>query len=130
MIKTKAIFIIYTKDQKAASQFYTDLLEINPTLDVPGMTEFELSESIKLGIMPAAGIKRILDDKIDEPNCDLSNVKCELYLYVDQPEAYYNKAIALGAIGISHLQNRNWGDVVAYCIDLDGNLLGFAKQIV
>lgn len=36
----KAHLIIYVSDQKKSAEFYRATLMMNPTLDVPGMTEW------------------------------------------------------------------------------------------
>ncbi len=45
-------FILYVRDQAASARFYGSVLEQEPTLDVPGMTEFRLSAESVLGLMP------------------------------------------------------------------------------
>jgi lactoylglutathione lyase len=59
--------ILYVKDQQKSSRFYSELLKITAHLDVPGMTEFHLSEKHILGIMPEKGIKKLLGDAIPDP---------------------------------------------------------------
>lgn len=49
-----AHLILYVDDQEASSRFYRNVLETEPTLDVPGMTEFSLRETCTLGLMPIA----------------------------------------------------------------------------
>ena len=47
-----ANFILYVKDQAVSRVFYAIALGMAPRLDVPGMTEFELSGGCVLGLMP------------------------------------------------------------------------------
>jgi len=124
---SRQMIILFVKDQEKSKSFYSDLLQMEASLDVPGMTEFELTESLLLGIMPEEGIVRILDHKIPHPNEANGIVRNELYLTVDKPEVYYSRLIVAGGTGISELTLRNWGDYVAYGTDLDGHLLAFAK---
>ena len=42
MRATRAHFILYVADQAAAARFYCRALGLTPSLDVPGMTEFDL----------------------------------------------------------------------------------------
>lgn len=125
---SKVMFIIYVKDQEKARQFYQNVLQREPTLDVPGMTEFELSENTFLGIMPGEGIVKILENKINNPNNIKDMPRCELYLYVSNPDEHYERTIEAGGQGISKGQWRNWGDYVSYCMDLDGNVIAFASK--
>ena len=55
----QAEFILYVQDQQRSRDLYRVLLDREPVLDVPGMTEFDLG-GCKLGLMPASGIARIM----------------------------------------------------------------------
>ena len=121
-------FILYVSDQKKSSDFYEKVLGIKPSLDVPGMTEFLLEENCKLGIMPEKGIAKILSDKVPHPTNGNGIPRCELYLYVDDTEEYINRAIDSGAIEISPIQKRNWGDTAGYVADFDGHIIAFALK--
>lgn len=117
--------ILYVADQQAATEFYSAVLNQVPTLNVPGMTEFSISESCFLGLMPAAGIKRLLGDALPDPTRAVP--RAEIYLQVDDPAEYHKRALTNGATELSPLQPRDWGDVAAYCLDLDSHVLAFAK---
>ena len=54
--------------------------------------------------------------------------RCELYLNVDAPREYYNRAVGNGAKPVSALQIRNWGDAAAYVADPDGHIIAFARK--
>ncbi len=122
------MIILYVKDQERSKLLYASILGISPTLDVPGMTEFNLTQKLSLGIMPGDGIVRILDNKVGNPNEIQGLPRCEVYLFVDNPDFYYDKAIEFGGQGISKGEIRNWGDYVSYCSDYDGNIIAFAKR--
>ena len=51
----KTEFILYVSDQQRSRDLYAVLLDLDPVLDVPGMTEFDLG-GCKLGLMPEEGI--------------------------------------------------------------------------
>jgi catechol 2,3-dioxygenase-like lactoylglutathione lyase family enzyme len=122
------MIIIYVSDQQKSKAFYQAVLEIEPVLDVPGMTEFELPGGLLLGIMPEDGIARILGDKVPHPGTGNGIPRCELYLPVDDPDVSYKKLIQNGGTGISSTEKRSWGHVVAYGTDPDGHILAFAKN--
>ncbi len=124
----KAHIIFYVDDQKSSTSFYKNVLAIEPRLDVPGMTEFELSNGTILGLMPHSGIKKLLDDKIEVPGKLMRTPRAELYLLVNKPQKYFERALQHGAIELSRLQPRDWGDEAAYCLDSDGYVLAFAKK--
>ncbi len=123
------MFIIYVKNQEKSKLFYEELLGYKPTLHVAGMTEFQLLSNISLGIMPEEGIMRILENKIPDPKAASGIPRSEIYMFVDEPDEYYNKLVAAGGTGISKAELRNWGDHVAYGLDLDGHVLAFAKRV-
>lgn len=122
-----AHFILYVADQKASAAFYAKVLGLKPRLDVPGMTEFELDGGAVLGLMPQAGIKRLLGDKLPDPAKAGGIPRAELYLIVDDPAGHHNRALANGAKELSPLLSRDWGHKAAYSLDLDGHVLAFAQ---
>jgi len=121
--------ILYINDQQASTDFYTKLFRQNPDLNVPGMTEFRLSETCKLGLMPNKGIAKILSDKMPHPSTGNGIPRCELYLKVNNPEESYRLALSLGAKEISEIKHRDWGDTVGYVSDFDGHIIAFASDL-
>lgn len=124
----KVEFILYVANQQKSKNFYKQLLQIESSLDVPGMTEFDLNNSSKLGLMPEDGIAKILLDKTPNPNTGNGIPRCELYLKVENAKDYLQRGINLGGKEISKLQERNWGDKVGYISDLDGHIIAFAEK--
>lgn len=122
-------FILYVSDQNASRRFYQVILEQQPVLDVPGMTEFLLSEDCKLGLMPNHGIAKILGDQLPHPDQGVGIPRAELYLYVDNLEERYNKAILAGAKAMNPVSERDWGDKVGYLADPDGHIIAFACKV-
>ncbi len=126
---TKAHFILYVKDQARSTEFYRQVLDLAPTLNVPGMTEFTLADQCVLGLMPEASIKRLLGDKLPDPASGNGVPRAEVYLLVPQPQDYHRRAIAAGAIELSGLAIRDWGHRAAYSLDPDGHVLAFAEPL-
>ena len=124
----KTHLILYVSDQSKSSDFYRTVLGQNPALDVEGMTEFALEEGVVLGLMPEKGIKRLLGDAIRDPSLAHGIPRAEIYLIVEEPQLFYQRALETGAKSLSPLELRNWGDLVAYCEDPDGHILAFAKR--
>ncbi|MCF8242617.1 MAG: hypothetical protein K9J16_14660 [Melioribacteraceae bacterium] len=122
-------FILYVSDQQLSKNFYEEVLAIQPRLNVPGMTEFQLSSTSVLGLMPIEGIKRLLSDKLPLNKIAAGILKAELYLMVDKPEEYHERALKSGAVELSPLQIRDWGHTASYCMDQDGNVIAFAKIV-
>lgn len=125
----RADVILYVADQQASAAFYRALLGRAPVLDVPGMTEFLLADRCKLGLMPAAGIARLLGDAVPHPDTGAGIPRCELYLQTPDARASFERAIAAGAHPVSAPKARDWGDVVGYVADPDGHVLAFAQPL-
>lgn len=88
------------------------------------MTQFELGNGCVLGLMPKAGIKRLLGEELFVQ--EGASPKAELYLRVDKAEDYCDRARKL-AQEVSPLEMRNWGDLAAYYLDPDGHLIALAS---
>jgi catechol 2,3-dioxygenase-like lactoylglutathione lyase family enzyme len=117
--------ILFVKDQQKSRDFYSAALSLVPQLDVPGMVEFKLSEGHILGLMPEEGIKKILNRQNSDSNN--ASLRAELYFRVNHPETYFEKALSLGAQGLSPVQERNWGARAGYVMDHDGYILAFSN---
>lgn len=120
-------FILYVRDQAASTNFYKQVLEADPILDVPGMTEFKLADNCILGLMPEKGIKKLLGDAIQTPEHTNGKPRAELYLRIPDPERAQRKSLSAGAKLLSPFERRNWGDIVSYVEDLDGYVLAFTS---
>jgi uncharacterized glyoxalase superfamily protein PhnB len=127
MMKKTSMIILYVADQQKSTAFYMQVLRQKPILQVPGMTEFKLCENFLLGLMPEKGIAKIICPATTHPEQGNGIPRCELYLMVDQPGEYLQRAVDYGAKMISAAQERDWGDTVAYCADPDGHIIAFAK---
>ena len=123
-----AHLILYTADQAASAAFYAKALGLAPRLNVPGMTEFALPGGAVLGLMPIAGIRRLLGAALPDPARASGIPRCELYLVVDGAADYHRRALAAGAQELSPVLPRDWGDSAGYLLDLDGHVLAFAEQ--
>jgi lactoylglutathione lyase len=123
------IFILYVKDETRSKQFYKTVLNSNPLLEVPGMTEFKLNDFASLGIMPEKGIAKILGDSVPPPESGNGIPRCEIYLYVKNPEESLETLIGAGGKLISRAELRSWGDVTAYGADPDGHVIAFARML-
>jgi len=124
----KSLTVFYVADQEMSSQFYEAVLGFEPVLNVPGMTEFRLNNGSSLGLMPERGIKNLLGDLLPDPARGSGIPRAELYLIVDNAAQYHERAIAAGAKEMSALDQRGWGDRVAYSLDPDGHMLAFAES--
>jgi len=120
--------ILYVSDQQRSCAFYQDLFRKKADLNVPGMTEFNLSANCKLGLMPNAGIAKILSGKTPPPESGTGIPRCELYFYVDDLPLEFDNALKIGATLISQILKRDWGDTACYFSDPDGHIIAFAEK--
>lgn len=123
-----AMTILYVKDQALSTTFYKTVFGINPVLEVPGMTQFNLENGAAIGLMPERGIKNLLGDRLPDPALGSKIPRAELYLCVSEPEKFHSRVLASGGLEVSPLLERPWGETVAYSMDLDGHVLAFAKN--
>ena len=124
-----AICILYVADLDRSRRFYAAVLDAEPVLDVPGMKEFRLTEGATLGLMPERGIAKILGDAVPHPEKGAGIPRCEVYLRVEDPEAWYRRALDAGATDVDALRQRSWGELAAYVADPDGHVLAFACPV-
>lgn len=124
----QAEFILFVADQTRSRNFYRTVLAMEPTLDVPGMTEFDLG-GCKLGLMPEAGMARILTPAMSHPGQANGIPRCEVYLLVKTAEEVVGRCRSASAMEVSPLLARGWGHRVAYFADPDGHVLAIAEPI-
>jgi uncharacterized glyoxalase superfamily protein PhnB len=92
------------------------------------MTEFALPGGAILGLMPEIGIRRLLGDRIPDPAGARGVPRAEVYLVVEDPASFHERALRSGAVELSPLMPRNWGHLAAYVLDPDGHVLAFARE--
>ena len=124
----RAHFILHVTGQRVSAKFFGTVLSKKPELDVPGMTEFHLNDGAILGLMPVAGIKRLLGDRLPDPTLGHGIPRAELYLLDDEAELFHQRAIENGAVELSPMLRRDWGHEAAYCLDPDGHVLAFTRE--
>lgn len=118
--------ILYVRDRPAATAFWGAVLDRQPFLDDPGMTEFALGTDVVLGLMPEDGIKALLGSSLPDPGAARGVPRAEVYLVVPDAADCHARALAAGATELSPLTRRSWGDDVAYSLDPDGHVIAFA----
>jgi hypothetical protein len=111
---SEAYFILYVSDQARSASYYGKVLDLEPILDVPGITEFRLREGSILGLLAVSSAHGV--------------PKAELYLIVGDPVAHHERAIGCGGTELSPMQLRDWGHRAAYSVDHDGHVLAFAEK--
>ncbi len=121
------IIILFVSDQQRSRDFYAALIGAQPVLDLPGMTEFLLISDVRLGLMPTAGIAKLITPTCPHPEQARGVPRCELYLRVEDPREWLAKALVAGATPVRPLELMDWHEWVAYVADPDGHIIAFAK---
>lgn len=130
MIQPELIeIILYVNNQQDSARFYKKLFRKEPDIDVPGMTEFNLLPSCKLGLMPGKGMAKILGKNLPHPDEGMGIPRCELYIVVGDAQFEFDHACKMGAMLVSPLLNRDWGHKACYFSDPDGHIIAFAEKI-
>lgn len=122
----EVFFLLYVADQARSARYYREVLELEPIVDVDGITEFRLRDGCVVAVMPLASARKLLGDTVFGPTSKVP--KAEVYLVVDGPERYHRRALERGGIELSPMQKRNWGHRAAYSMDPDGHVLAFAEK--
>jgi hypothetical protein len=120
---TTAQLILYVQDERERATVYPGALAPAPSFHAPGMTEFQLTEDWVLGLMPVAAVRRLLDERLPNPSRAAAVPRARLHLPGDGPATHQHRAVAAGAVELSGLHERNWGDMGACPLDLDGHLV-------
>lgn len=121
--------ILYVQNQEASRLFYSLLLGMEPTLHVPGMTEFTIAPNCKIGLMPNNGIAKILGSSVPHPQNGTGIPRCELYILVTNVTEAFERALAAGAALVCPIKDYDWGDRTCYFSDPDGHIIAFAESI-
>ena len=112
--------ILYVENQDRAKRFYAAVLGLEPTLDVDGMTEFDL-DGVTLGLMPAADMVALVPGIAAG-----AGQRCELYLRRPDAEAVLARVPGGGGRLLAGVAPRPWGESVGYGLDPDGHVLAVA----
>jgi uncharacterized glyoxalase superfamily protein PhnB len=122
----RAEFIFYVSSQAASRDFYRAALGAEPTLDVTGITEFELPGGSTLGLMRESSIRRLLPGAFKQDS--VIDPRAELYLVVEGVDQWHHRALAAGGRELSAPADRDWGHRVGYIADPDGHIVAFAEE--
>jgi uncharacterized glyoxalase superfamily protein PhnB len=125
----QAYFLFYVSDQRRSATFYRKVLGIEPILDVPGITEFELRDGTVFAVMPVEGAARLIGDRHFDDSGARQAPRAEIYLVVKDPAAHHRRSLENGGTEVSPMQDRKWGHRAAYSLDPDGHVVAFAEKI-
>jgi predicted enzyme related to lactoylglutathione lyase len=108
---------IPASDIQTARRFYETVLAIDADATVPSRLYFHCGEVILALIdwqVEAQGVLRPTPD--------------DLYFATSDLDGTYGRAVTAGAVGLTPIEQRPWGERSFYCLDLDGNRLCFVDD--
>lgn len=122
----QALTILAVSDVQRAARFYEAVFGWRRHVDVPVYVEFEVPGGAGVGVYLRAGFARNTGRPSTVPATGETSAT-ELYFRVRDVDAVVGLALAEGATLLGQATVREWGDVVAYVADPDGNVLAFAR---
>ena len=118
--------ILAARDLARVRAFYRDLLGWQLEVDSPVYAELRAANGMRLGVYDEHAFARNLGRA---PGAPATPARTELYLRCADLEDAVARAIGAGAQLVSPAAPRDWGDEVAYLLDLEGNVVALARPI-
>ena len=121
-----SLVILAVEDRSLATTFYREAFGWPLAVDTAAYAEFALPGGVRLGIYDRRGFGK----NIGQQPRPTGGVTCtELYLYVDDIDAASVRVVRAGGRRLDPSRARDWGDVVAYFSDPDGNVVALARPL-
>lgn len=120
------IIILAVEELTRARAFYTTAFGWPLAVETPVYVEFRCTAELRLGLYQREAFARnvqTLPTRIPAG----SLAPFELYLFTDDLATSAARLLAAGARLLSPVAPRDWGDLVGYFADLDGNILALAQ---
>jgi predicted enzyme related to lactoylglutathione lyase len=122
-----ALVILAVEELARAAQFYDQAFGWKRTVATSVYIELALPGGMRLGLYDREGFRRNIGQMPARRQGEATAT--ELYLYVSDLDVAFAKATAAGARMLSPVSARDWGDLVGYVADPDGNVLALAKPL-
>ena len=107
----------FAADHVAARKWYTEFLSMEPYFERSGYVEFRLGDyQHELGIIDSKYVPGMESNK--------GRAGVVVYWHVDDVNAVFDKAAAMGATQLEAAQDRGHGFITATVVDPFGNILG------
>lgn len=120
------IIILAVEELARARAFYTTAFGWPIAVETPVYVEFRCTADLRLGLYQREGFARnVAAAPTRIPAGGLAPF--ELYLFSDDLSTSVARLLAAGARLLSPVAPRNWGDLVGYFADPDGNILALAQ---
>ena len=122
------MIVLGVKDLEKSKIFYQSIFKWKITGDYPVFIEFTLPEGNKIALyqIDSFAVNTNLKPHQVPEN---SITATELYLHAENLEIVINRLVSAGAIPLTKLSTRPWGDEAAYFSDPDGNVIAVARPL-
>ena len=121
-----ALVIVAVESLARSVELYTRAFGWTKTVDTPVYVELAVPGGMRLGLYDRQGFARNIGElPAPSPSTVTST---ELYVYVEDLEASFERVLSAGGRVLSPIARRGWGDIVGYLADPDGNVLALAQR--
>lgn len=121
-----SLVILAVYELTRARRFYVDAFGWTETVATPVYVEFALPDGMRLGLYLREGFSRNTGAPVTA-RTPHHTTATELYLAVDDLDAWVTRLSDLGARCLSPAADRPWGDRAAYFEDPEGNVLAIVR---
>lgn len=126
-VTRQLLTILYVQDLAKARSLY-DVFGWSTTVDEHNYLEYQVTDGARLGLMPQANTVGFLGAQLGAAKPTDGCPRAEIYIFVDDAAEHSRELEMLGAVCISPLATREWGDRAAYFLDPDGYVVVVADQ--
>lgn len=120
-----SIVILVVEDLERVRSFYRDMLGGRGLVDTTTYVEVGFGE-MRLGLYERHGFGQNIETlPVPRPARELSST--ELYFHVDDLDGACDLLASAGVTQLSSASARDWGEVVAYFADPEGNVIALAR---
>lgn len=127
MLPSHVLTILFVSDLSACARFIDEVFCWPKSVDVPVYVEYDLDPRVRIGIMPQANTRHFLGQDLGSRTFRDECPRAEIYLSFDDVKPVLERLTAKGATCVSPLDERDWGDRVAYYRIFDGYILAVAE---
>jgi predicted enzyme related to lactoylglutathione lyase len=122
-----ALVILAVDDLARSAAFYDQAFGWPRTIESPVYIELALPGGMRLGLYARDGFRRTIGHSPAPAPADVTAT--ELYVYVADIDLASRKVLDAGGRTLGRAAARDWGDVVGYLSDPDGNVLALARPM-
>jgi predicted enzyme related to lactoylglutathione lyase len=124
----RVLLVLSCEHVARARAFYERAFGWPVKADLPVYVEMEVPTGLRVGLYA----RDLYAGNTGEPAAPAprdGTSACELYLYVDDPQAALDRLVAAGGRLLTPVSPRRWGDEAGYVADPEGNVVAVARPL-